>query len=158
MKIIPLTQGKFATVDDDMYEYLNQWKWHVNRGRNTWYACRGDGWRRKVLSMHRVIMNTPDGVLVDHINGDGLDNRKANLRNCTNTENQRNSNKQINNSSGYKGVYLDKRRDKYFAQITVNNKALHSGYFRTAKEAARAYDEMAKKHFGEFARLNSPDA
>ena len=86
MKYIPLTQGKFAIVDDDMYEYLNQWKWCLRKkSERSFYAGRND-WENKknhIVTMQQLIMNPPKGMVIDHINGNGLDNRRCNLRICT---------------------------------------------------------------------------
>lgn len=153
MKIIPLSQGKFAKVDDEDYERLMLRKWHWNiRG----YAISSTYINRKVgcLYMHRVIMNTPEGMQTDHINGDKLDNRKENLRVCTSAENKANKGKQSNNTAGYKGVCWQKYAKKWQAQIKANGTLRYLGLFDTAKEAARAYNEVAKEIHGEFARLN----
>src|SRR5690242_17796567 len=102
--------------------------------------------------MHRVIMNASADIHVDRINGDGLDNRRENLRLCTRDENMMNRRKNSNNSSGYKGV--DRNKGKWRAYIQVDKKWIHLGYFSTAEQAAHAYDNAAKKYFGEFANTN----
>jgi len=156
MKEIQLTQGKFAIVDDDMYEYLSQWKWFTHRDRNTFYAERmGGKWpNRKVVRMHRAVMNVSDDVLIDHLNGNGLDNRRENLRACTISENARNRGKDRDNSTGYKGVSWHKQDQKYHAQIRVSGRKIYLGSYADPEEAARAYDKAAKELHGEFANTN----
>jgi hypothetical protein len=154
MKNISLTQGKFAMVDDEDYEYLNRHKWYFEKG----YAARKEGViRGKITYMHRVIMQTPDGMDTDHINGNKLDNRRENLRVCTHAQNTRNRNYQINNTSGYKGVSFDKSRNKWHVAIKVNGLHINKGRYDTVEEAARAYDEAARYYFGEYAGLNFPE-
>lgn len=157
MKEIPLTQGKVALVDDDMYDYLMQWKWHAHcYGNNIWYARRNEGLIpfRKTVDMHQVIITSPPGYKIDHRNRDGLDNRRENLRVCTNSENQANRGVPANNKTGYKGVHWSKRERKYRAQIRVNSKHYDLGTFDNPIDAAKAYDAAAKEHFGEFAWTN----
>lgn len=159
MKKIPLTQGKYALVDDEDYEFLNQWKWHAKKGNATFYACRDryiKGKRRKPirLRMHRVIMGAKKGQQVDHREGDGLDNQRHNLRLCNCTENGRNSRISKNNKSGYKGVLWNLQKNKWQSHITVNYKTIHIGFYFCLIKAARAYDEKAKELFGEFAKPN----
>ncbi len=163
MKEIYLTQGKIAIVDEEDYKWLSQWTWsHCPNRKKDGYAQRaiylGAGKCRTVY-MHRLIMNATDAIEVDHINQNGLDNRRCNLR-FADSQNQFNRNKQKNNTSGYKGVWKKQdqhRKNPWFADIKCQNKRIRLGGFTTAEEAARAYDEKAKELHGEFACLNFPD-
>ena len=101
---------------------------------------------------------TDPKIQVDHIDGDGLNCQDENMRLCTQTENSRNSKIQVNNSSGYNGVNWESNSKKWKAQIAINKKQTHLGLFLSAIDAARAYDEAAKKYYGEFAKLNFPTA
>lgn len=149
-KIIFLTKRKYALVDDEDYEYLSQWKWYASKQRNTWYAKRKDG--TKSIFMHRLIMGTPNNKLTDHINKDGLDNRKENLRICTNSDNQHNiPTHRNNNKTGYKGV--SSYRGKYQAQIKYKNKTYWLGMFDTPEDAHTAYVNKAKELHGDFFSL-----
>ena len=155
-KQIPLSQGKFAIVDDDVYEWASKYKWCAMRGNSTFYALRGVGKRpnHKKVYLHRDIMDAQIGVQVDHINGDGLDNRRENLRLASNMENQRNRRLNANNTSGFKGVYWQVDKGKWRARIEVDGNAIHLGYFDSKEDAALAYDASAIKNFGEFAKTN----
>lgn len=150
-KQIPLTQGKVALVDDDVYEYLNQWKWRVQIHGNVWYAFRVEG---KAIFMHRVITNAPKGAEVDHKDGDGLNNQRSNLRLCSRAENGANRRTNKNSTSGYKGVAFVKLTGRYRAVIRVNYKQINLGSYSNPDDAARAYDTAARKYFGEFASTN----
>ena len=156
MKQIPLTQGKFALVDDADYEYLSQWKWRYISG----YAVRWDdsrpGRERGLISMHREVMHAPDGMQVDHINGNGLDNRRENLRICTHAQNMQNTGKHASNTSGFKGVFLDKtcKSKTWRAQIRIPGHRISLGSFTDPESAARAYDAKARELHGEFANTN----
>ena len=151
MKRIPLSQAKFALVDDCDYEWLSQWKWSFD-GQ---YARRTEA--RKGIRMHRVIVeNLAVGNFqdTDHINGNKLDNRRANLRPVSRCINTLNRPLQRNNISGFRGVMWYKQTEKWHAQIKARGKKHHLGYFDYKVDAARAYNKAAIKHFGEFARLN----
>ncbi len=156
MKQIPLTQGKFALVDDDVYEWASKYKWYTRRKKNTCYAERNTGtWPfRKIVRLHREIMNAEQGIQVDHINGNGLDCRRTNMRLASNAENQRNRGSQANNTSGYKGVVWDNAKRKWRARIRVDGTLVHLGYFSVPEDAARAYDVGARMYHGEFAKTN----
>jgi hypothetical protein len=154
-KEIPLTQGKTAIVDDADYDWINQWKWIAHRDGKKWYADRTENGLLgpKTIKMHRLILGNTSKE-TDHINGNGLDNRRSNLRECSTSENQRNKSKRDSNTSGYKGVSFNKFAKKFHAQIRVNGRRIHLGYFRTAEEAAIAYDDAAKIYHGNFANVN----
>jgi hypothetical protein len=161
MKSIPLTQGKFALVDDEDYEYLSQWKWFAVRwdkkdGQKIFYAARAKN-TIGILYMHKVILTVRDGFFVDHKNRNGLDNRRENLRECTVSQNAANKEVSKNNKTGYKGVSLIRKTGKYVAQIRHNGKKIRLGQYDTPEEAAMVYDKAAKECHGEFAWLNFPD-
>jgi predicted RNA methylase len=156
-KQISLTQGLFTTVDDEDFEYLNQWKWHAVKSGKTFYAVRGVRRRffKKTVYMHKTIMNPPTGMETDHKDLNGLNNTRKNLRNCAHTQNQQNREKSINNTSGYKGVCWRKHERKWHAQIRANGKKIHLGYYDNIEEAVYAYDKAAIKYHGEYASLNN---
>jgi hypothetical protein len=150
MKTIPLTQNKFAIVDDEDYVILKNVSWCANNSDGRFYAIGHiDG---KRVQMHRFVCRADKKYSIDHINGNTLDNRKENLRACTWSENARNSKLSSKNKSGFKGV--EKTKSGYVVRIGYLNKKIHVGSFRSAEEAASAYDEAASMHFGEFARTN----
>ena len=156
---IKLTQGKYATVDNKDYKYLNKYKWYSMYVpvMNSFYAVRNikiSGNKQKLILMHRVIMKVPKGLEIDHINHNTLDNCKSNLRIATHSQNQMNHIKCKNKSSKYKGVSWNKQNKKWMAYIYLNGKRTYLGLFRKEIDGAYAYDKMAKKLFGRYAYLN----
>lgn len=157
MQIISLNRGYYTFVDDEDYPLLSQMSWYEHRG----YAVRTEkvNGKKKMVYMHRLIMRPPSGMIVDHKDGNKLNNRRSNLRICTRAENNRNvrkikSRKRAKIFSKYKGVYWVKRSGKWAAQIRVDGKQRHLGYFDCEHDAAQMYNRAAKKYFGEFASLN----
>jgi hypothetical protein len=151
---IPLTQGKVALVDKEDYEELMKYKWQADKIGNTFYAIRrtkrDTNGKQKKIYMHRVVM--PYGKEIDHVNGNGIDNTKINLRACTHAENLTNSGIRTNNKSGFKGVSFCKRDERWVARITISGKYKFIGRFDTPLEAYKAYCEACVKYHGEFAR------
>jgi hypothetical protein len=161
---IPLTQNRFAKVDPEDYIWLSQFRWCCKTGKDTCYAIRHiqvHG-RTKRIHMHRQIMNTPDNMICDHINHDGLDNRKRNCRNCTVEQNNANRRKRRTShgspapSSQYLGVSWCPRRKKWVSYIKHHGKARNLGLFDVEADAARAHDAAAWAVWGEYACLNFP--
>lgn len=157
---IPLTHDKFAIVDAEDYKWLNQWKWNYH---SAGYAVRGkyggivNGKSKSItILMHRVIMGCSLGQEIDHINGNRLDNSRSNLRVCSSSQNKQNQiRRSKNKTSKYKGVCWFKPTQQWRAEITVNKVTRGLGYFDNEDNAATAYNEAARKDFGEFAQLNS---
>lgn len=150
VKLIPLSQSLFAIVDDEDYEWLSQYKWTAaSNGTNNVYAMRtirGEGNKCITIFMHREILNPVNGLLSDHINGDGLDNRRCNLRVVTARQN--NQNRHITKTSNYPGVSWHKTHKKWAAYFTVNRKISHIGYFEKEIDAYNAY-KLAIESLGE---------
>lgn len=151
---------KIIHVDDDDYEFLDKMTWTVYKARNTFYAAgvirkryrkSGDPARVK---MHRWIMKCPDGMQVDHIDGDGLNNRKDNLRLATQSQNGKNKRVKKSNSTGFKGVGYNEKKDLYVTRIGVNGTLVYGGRTKNKYAAAVKYNELALQFFGEFACLN----
>ena len=162
MKTIPLTRGYTALIDDEDYEMLSKFKWHVyiskRKHKTRIYANHKSG--NNNFSMHRYILNVTDKTqIVDHIDGNGLNNCKNNLRIVSNSINIQNQKILCgSNTSGFTGVYKDKRnlKKKYHSQIVKDRVIYRLGYYETAEEAAKAYDKKALELFGNLAALNFP--
>ena len=139
---IPLTQGKVALIDDEDYPLIRQYTWHYADGyaRTNYYTDTG---KRRILGMHRLIMGMPEQQ-VDHRDRDGLNNRRSNLRVASQSQNQGNA------PTHRRGVYYQKDRKKWGAQICTNNQRRWLGAYDTEQEALGAYQAAAKNHWGEF--------
>lgn len=156
MKFIDIGYGYFTRVSNKDYTALIKHAWHLDERNSKRYVRRREGpaHAQRKIYLHREIKQAKKGVEVDHIDGNGLNNVRSNLRMSTRTQNSANKSKQQNNTSGYKGVYWHKANNKWAAHIQVNKKSIHLGVFNTKKSAAVAYDKAAKKYFGKFAQLN----
>ena len=157
---IYLDEGLWTILDEkDYYRYAG-FKWCIGGDEGKFYAVRGQRIGPddlKIVRLHRLIMDAPKGLLVDHENGDSLDNRRSNLRLATHSQNQCNRRKRKNTSSRFRGVYFRKENRKWAAFISVAGKKIFLGYFDSEIQAAKTYDEAAGKYRGEFARLNFPN-
>lgn len=157
MKKIPLTQGYFALVDDSDYEAISKYKWHIKKHGRTFYAKhstkKGDNRKQKTVYMHSLLLATPRGMEVDHIDGDGLNNRRDNIRVCVHAENTRNARTRLDNKSGFRGVHFHSRDMVWSASIGFKNKRVHLGYFSSKLLAREAYRDASIKYYGNFARV-----
>lgn len=158
-KLIPLTKGEFAIVDEIDFDELNKKKWHLSYNGKVKYAARAfqkkDG-KWSLECMHRVIMNPEKEEMVDHKNRNGLDNRRENLRVATRSENA--ANRKLGKGRKYLGISWNKKHKKWIANITKLKQRYYLGFFDTEEDAAMAYDIKAKELHGEFANLNFPNA
>lgn len=149
---------KVALVDDEDYDRIRVYQWRYITSTPKHGGCVQSGYREKgkvvTLKLHRLILNPPKNMVIDHINGDVLDNQKSNLRICTSGDNTKNQKLSIVNNTGYKGVSFNHKYQKYYACISINSKNKSLGYYGTAKEAADAYDKAAKENYKTFAKLN----
>jgi hypothetical protein len=145
---VTLTQGRVAIIDAEDAEEV---------GKHNW-CYKGRGYARsqinnKLVFLHNFLMDSLLGTEIDHINNNGIDCRKNNMRLCTHIENLHNQNIRSNNTSGCKGVMWHTQRKKWYARITVNYKCISLGLFSNIEEAAQAYREASMKYHGEFARF-----
>ena len=135
-------------MDDEDYFRLTKWKWYAIRPRNVWYAVRNEKGRK--VYMHRELC---EGIEVDHVDGEGLNNQKKNLRRCTHRQNLQNTGLRSSNKSGFKGVSWCERDQRWVAFIRDNEgNRRNLGSFKQVQDAARAYAEASKKYHKEFAR------
>jgi len=160
-RLIRMAQPRYAKVDPADYKRLRGYEWIAKKGRNSFYALRraaaGEGRKKAVVYMHQEIIEVPEGMVIDHINHDGMDNRRANLRAATYSQNMCNVRKRSGTKhSKYRGIYWKKKNRKWGAMIGFEGKRIYLGYFRDEIEAAKAYDRAAMKYHGEFASLNFP--
>ena len=159
---IYLSDGEWTILDQQDYCRCREFKWFIKGNGSKVYALRSfkiGPKKTKMAAMHREIMNAPKGKIVDHKNGDSLDNRRANLRFATQSQNLANAIRDKSKaSSRFTGVYLNKAREKkWHVGIRYQGKKVFLGRFDNEIDAAKAYDEAAKKYYGEFARLNFPE-
>ena len=159
MRIVELTQGYVALVDDADFARVSAHKWCANKNRNTVYAYRKD--KRRTVYLHRFICEVTERTIkVDHDDRNGLNNQRYNLHVCTkNGQNNMNQKKRSDGvSSRYKGVSWHKRDKKFYAAIKINGKAKFLGRFDSERDAAKSYDAAGREHFGNFAVCNFPPA
>lgn len=158
---IYLGEGYWTILDSRDYYRLRGYKWYIFGRCGKFYAQRSKiiaNERTVPVAMHREIIKAPKGKLIDHRNGDSLDNRRENLRPATRAQNRRNAVKtRRKTSSKYNGVSLEKKSRSWKMQLRRNGRTISSGRFKNEIDAAKAYDKAAKKYFGEFARLNFPE-
>lgn len=148
-----LPKNKFTIIDEEDFKIIKGYKWFAHKNKTRIYVDASKN--GKMIRMHRLIMNAKPYEQVDHINGNCLDNRKVNLRLCSNKENTRNRTRlNKNNTSGFKGVSWYKWYNKWLAQIKVDYKTKTLGYFESKEDAAKAYNKAAKKYFNKFANIN----
>lgn len=160
MKEIPLTQGQVALVDDEDFDNVSQYRWTAKKRSydDVFYAWSrlGEVGTNNRVFLHAFLMGHRDGLQVDHIDRNGLNCQRHNLRWATVSQNHANKCRLRNNTSGYKGVWFDPNWGRWRAQIYINRTCIRLGGFPTAEAAAKAYDDAAREHFGEFSRVNFP--
>ena len=153
---IPLTQGYVALVDDEDYERVSEHEWHPLKDPRSGHVYAVAYINGFTTRMHRLILNAPPGTDVDHVNRNGLVNTRSNIRICSRSQNSQNRCLRSDSKSGYKGVTWCPSKDRWQARIVVGEKRISIGWYRSALEASKAYDEAAIREFGEFARTNHP--
>jgi hypothetical protein len=157
---LKLSQGKIAVVDDEDFDLISSYKFKLRESKSSGFYVdcyfRDSNNKRKYVPMHRIIMEAEKEQNVDHKNGNGLDNRRENLRFCTDSQNAMNRTRIVGKSS-YKGIYWNTASKGWYSRIYVNKKRINLGTYKDEVEAAKAYDKAAIKHFGEFAKTNFKD-
>jgi hypothetical protein len=153
MRTVPLTRGYKAVVDNEDYDVVSPYRWYpvLDDNGRVYAVTRVNG---TVTLMHRLILNAPKGTDVDHVDRDGLNNRRYNIRLATKEQNAHNTAPRLGGSSPFKGVSLSANGNRWRACIWLNGRQTHLGYFDSEEKAAEAYNVAAKENFGEFARLN----
>lgn len=156
--LVPLSQDMYARIDARDVKRVRSRTWHAAKDKHTYYALasskKSDG-RRSTIRMHRLILDPGHGMEIDHCNGNGLDNRRSNIRVCSHAQNSHNQRASCG-TSRWKGVYWNRREGKWIAEIMHDGHRFFLGQFTSEIDAAAAYDEAAKDRFGEFACLNAP--
>lgn len=151
----PLMHGQILRIDEADMPLVQQYRWHAKQEGRSWYAYGNtydpEG-KRGVIKLHRLLLNALPSQFVDHVDGNGMNNTRANLRIATKQQNQANVRKRLSNRTGYKGVQQH-HDGRFRARIQVKGVGIHLGMFNTAEEAYAAYCTAARKHFGEFARI-----
>lgn len=151
MKEIKMSKGKVMLIDDSDYGLMSRFAWSWFKSRNTYYASTDIGGRCRILA-HRLILGAKQGQLTDHIDGDGLNNQRSNIRLCSRSQNCQHTKIRMDNRTGYRGVH--KLAKGFVAKIRSNGERHYLGYFPTAIEAAQVYDIAARKYHGDYASLN----
>lgn len=154
---IPLTRNFEALIDKQDFEIVRQYKWHTHESHKGYFYAvtniRLSCGKRAILKMHRLLLGLHDrNVKVDHKDGNGLNNKRSNIRICTQGQNVLNTSVQKNNTTGLKGVSFSKKRNVYVARLMFNGEYKLCKQFKTAEEAYKAYCEAARKFHGEFAK------
>lgn len=154
MKKLKLSNGMYSLLDDQDYLWASEYRWMGRPYHSGWRVCREESRTGKTIYLHREITKAPTGLEVDHVDGNGLNNTRTNLRVCTHSENGKNRRVNQNSKSGYKGVVWREHAGKWQANITVDKKRIYLGYHDTPEQAAQAYDLASKQYHGDFAHLN----
>lgn len=154
MKRVKLTCGKYALIDDEDFDRIEKHSWHLVKIGSVFYAATGiwNGSNMTTYYLHRFIMNTPKRLVTDHIDGNGLNNQKSNLRVCTSSQNHMNTGLQKNNTSGYRGVMWYKRDKKWLAVIKIDKKLINLGKYKEKSKAIEIRSKAEKKYYKEFAQ------